>query len=688
MTDITANVVVSMPSQLFTMARSFKAVANGKIYIGKIDTDPVNPENQIQVYVENEDGSHVPVSQPIIINAAGYPVYNGQIAKFVTVHGHSMAVYDAYGAQQFYFPNVLKYDPDQLRVYINEMRDEILPGVVFPNDVRATAKVGDIIPVGTTDIHTEFGLFYISPPASGTISSLSQNSAVIGGVTCYLEKRTRSRSTKISDWTSPDSDITSLISMLLIYFDEIYIDINVKITNNVISSLDNKKILAINQARITLTGSLFNKSFGAIELTGNNIEVRDLYFNGDSDVTPLRMGNTSYGSADSTRRSKIRAIRCTFDGTGHKGVNHGNFVVIGAIDPEITMPRFIGQSKAGGNMEILGVKGGFVQGGYAENGLLVNYHATSADGIGFPTTDFQFINCEGIHNSSVLGNVDGAIGGNNNIKLSRGCTNCKIVGGKFTSIANGAFNGNDSVIAIQGCSNNLIEDVLIFMNNNGDFKRAYDLYDHSESLTDCLDNKIRGGFVQINTPGQYNRICNVRSDSGKSVRRNKLENVSFNCFNGSNTVDAIMEQFSSTSGMVSDQQVTNCSGLGVSTVLRNRAGLSATAVTYLNGNRIGKVFDTYILDTGVVKIINSPCVVNINSSGVLLSAVGCLASKKSPGVWVITFPTDMSTAGYTFTSPGTGRYMVVNKVSATSWTIVTYSNTGSPTEMECSISFQ
>lgn len=116
MTDsINANVVVSQPSQLFTLARSFKANANGKIYIGKIDTDPVNPENQIPVYVENEDGSHVPVSQPIIINAAGYPVYNGQIAKFVTVQGHSMAVYDAYGSQQFYFPNVLKYDPDQLR---------------------------------------------------------------------------------------------------------------------------------------------------------------------------------------------------------------------------------------------------------------------------------------------------------------------------------------------------------------------------------------------------------------------------------------------------------------------------------------------------------------------------------------------------------------------------------------------
>lgn len=128
MTDITANVVVSMPSQLFTMARSFKAVANGKIYIGKIDTDPVNPENQIQVYLENENGTHVPVPQPININAGGFPVYNGQIAKFVTVQGHSMAVYDANNAQQFYFPNVLKYDPDQLEYRLSQPDGYLLVG--------------------------------------------------------------------------------------------------------------------------------------------------------------------------------------------------------------------------------------------------------------------------------------------------------------------------------------------------------------------------------------------------------------------------------------------------------------------------------------------------------------------------------------------------------------------------------
>ncbi|HCL4760073.1 TPA: right-handed parallel beta-helix repeat-containing protein [Salmonella enterica] len=132
MSDITANVVVSMPSQLFTMPRSFKAVANGKIYIGKIDTDPVNPANQIPVYLENEDGSHVQVSQPLIINAGGYPVYNGQIAKFVTVQGHSMAVYDAYGTQQFYYPNIIKYDPDQFR---QELEGEFASGA-FPETVK------------------------------------------------------------------------------------------------------------------------------------------------------------------------------------------------------------------------------------------------------------------------------------------------------------------------------------------------------------------------------------------------------------------------------------------------------------------------------------------------------------------------------------------------------------------------
>ncbi len=144
MSDITANVVVSMPSQLFTLARSFKANANGKIYIGQVDTDPVNPANQIQVYLENEDGSHVPVSQPIVINAGGYPVYNGQISKFVTVQNHSMAVYDANNVQQFYYPDILKYDPDQFRSDLaQENGSTYIGGSIYVVDFFADALNAD-----------------------------------------------------------------------------------------------------------------------------------------------------------------------------------------------------------------------------------------------------------------------------------------------------------------------------------------------------------------------------------------------------------------------------------------------------------------------------------------------------------------------------------------------------------------
>jgi len=123
MSDITANLVVGMPAQLFTLARSFKANANGKIFIGIPDTDPTIPANQIQVYVENEDGSLVPVAQPIVINAGGFPVLSGQIRKFVTVQNYSMLIQDAYGAQQFYFEDVAKYDPDQLRQQLESAAD-------------------------------------------------------------------------------------------------------------------------------------------------------------------------------------------------------------------------------------------------------------------------------------------------------------------------------------------------------------------------------------------------------------------------------------------------------------------------------------------------------------------------------------------------------------------------------------
>ncbi len=138
-----SNYLISMPANTFSMLRQFKAIANGRIYIGLPDTDPVNPANQIPVYIVNESGAEVQVAQPIIINAGGFPVYNGQIAKFITKQNYSMAVTDSFNAQQFYWENLSNIDPASVNARIDELREDLakptgagLIGTVSGNTVQ------------------------------------------------------------------------------------------------------------------------------------------------------------------------------------------------------------------------------------------------------------------------------------------------------------------------------------------------------------------------------------------------------------------------------------------------------------------------------------------------------------------------------------------------------------------------
>lgn len=115
MSDITANVVVGNALQLFTSARAFRSLANGRIYVGEPDTDPTIPSNQKVVYLSNENGDIIPMQQPLIINAGGHVVYNGQLARKITTDGnYSMAIYDAYGSLEYYFDDMARIDPDVL----------------------------------------------------------------------------------------------------------------------------------------------------------------------------------------------------------------------------------------------------------------------------------------------------------------------------------------------------------------------------------------------------------------------------------------------------------------------------------------------------------------------------------------------------------------------------------------------
>ena len=105
---------IGMPSTPFLRLDRFAALVNGKIYVGVKDTDPLNPANQTQVFVEDEDGTLTPIPQPVRTNVSGYPVWNGQVVKLITKIESSMKVMDANDVQQFYFGNLFKYDPVQM----------------------------------------------------------------------------------------------------------------------------------------------------------------------------------------------------------------------------------------------------------------------------------------------------------------------------------------------------------------------------------------------------------------------------------------------------------------------------------------------------------------------------------------------------------------------------------------------
>lgn len=114
MSDLDTLSAVSMPSVPFLRIDRFAAVADGGLYVGQPDTDPTQPENQVPVYILNEDGTLTQIEQPVKIGIAGYPVYNGQVVKVLTQPGTSLDVRDRNNAQMFYFDNLTKYDPEQM----------------------------------------------------------------------------------------------------------------------------------------------------------------------------------------------------------------------------------------------------------------------------------------------------------------------------------------------------------------------------------------------------------------------------------------------------------------------------------------------------------------------------------------------------------------------------------------------
>ena len=100
------------PYQYFADPTKGRPIFNGFIYIGRPDTDPTNPANQIQVSVICEcGGTPINVSQPIRTGPGGLPIYNGSPAQInVPASEYSILLQDRDRVQVYYSPRATGLD--------------------------------------------------------------------------------------------------------------------------------------------------------------------------------------------------------------------------------------------------------------------------------------------------------------------------------------------------------------------------------------------------------------------------------------------------------------------------------------------------------------------------------------------------------------------------------------------------
>lgn len=98
---------VRLPYDYYPDPTRGRPVFNGSIYVGKPDTDPQVSTNQIQVTAFQENGTSVPIAQPIKTGAGGVPMLNGSPVQLQVEGEYSMKVLDNLGAQVYYAPSII-----------------------------------------------------------------------------------------------------------------------------------------------------------------------------------------------------------------------------------------------------------------------------------------------------------------------------------------------------------------------------------------------------------------------------------------------------------------------------------------------------------------------------------------------------------------------------------------------------
>ena len=166
---------VTNPYEYFADPEKPKALAGGEVYFGLPTYDPLQPENRKRVYIAQEDGETIAISQPVSLGNGGVPMYNGSPVILLVDGPYSMRVLDKNGASKYYAPKVNQLSSSEVG---SQPRTEVLTltdgqsSVTFSNVDVSTAVFdvsGDNIDDGPLFRDTHYA---IADGGSGVISLL------------------------------------------------------------------------------------------------------------------------------------------------------------------------------------------------------------------------------------------------------------------------------------------------------------------------------------------------------------------------------------------------------------------------------------------------------------------------------------------------------------------------------------
>ncbi len=96
-----------------------RPVSGAQIFVGLVDLDPEIEANQKQISVQQEDGSIVEVSQPVICGAGGVPLHIGSPVTILVNGEYALKVLDKGGSQIYYIPEQLLSTADSEAITYN-----------------------------------------------------------------------------------------------------------------------------------------------------------------------------------------------------------------------------------------------------------------------------------------------------------------------------------------------------------------------------------------------------------------------------------------------------------------------------------------------------------------------------------------------------------------------------------------